>query len=253
MRNSVMLFDLMQTPVLSPVPCTTYQTPEFRYGFSLTEYDDKLYLLGGFRGGGYSNSTSDFYQIDVSISNEEASATYSVMESVPLIERGFHTACVATLHAKPTLVVWGGLHHNVAIGALELFDFESKTWRRGRHTLKRSHSCVISCYAGEAHGDEPSPRSGHSCNKMTDAYGNTHLIMVGGSTGGDLLRDGVDLNQIQVLSILTKAEEKSDVMVWTELSLPFLKSSSRGRQRVISGRNHTYVIFERLMIFTRCL
>ena len=132
MRNSLMLFDLNDLPELSPVHTVTSQTPEFRYGFSLTEHEDKLYLLGGFRGGGYSNSTSDFYQIDLSISHEEATATYSTVESALMIERGFHTACVATINAKPTLVVWGGLHHNVAIGALELFDFESRTWRRGK-------------------------------------------------------------------------------------------------------------------------
>ena len=72
-----------------------------------------------------------------------------------------------------------------------------------------------------------------------DAYGNTHLIMLGGSTGGDLLRDGVDLSQIQVLSILPKAEDSRDAIVWTELNLPFLRPSSRGRSRVIPGRNHT--------------
>ena len=76
---------------------------------------------------------------------------------------------------------------------------------------------------------------------MLDAYGNTHLLMLGGNTGRDLLRDGLDLNQIQVLSILKKAKESRDVMVWTELNLPFLKPSSRSRHRIIPGRNHTYV------------
>ena len=140
MRNSVMLFDLTDTPTLSPVRCVTSAPPEFRYGFSLSEYENKLYLLGGFRGGGYSHSTSGFYQIDLSIADEEAMATYSPMESSSrMTERGFHSACVATINMKPTLIIWGGLHDNVAVGALELFDFESKTWRQGKsnyHLIK---------------------------------------------------------------------------------------------------------------------
>ena len=238
MRNNLLLFDLRETPVLSALPCVTSNLPEFRYGFSLNEHQGKLYVLGGFRGGGYSNSTSSFYSIDLSISEDQAVASYSVVDSsTDMIERGFHTANIVDINSKPTLLVWGGLHHNVAIGALELFDFDSKTWRRGTedHHLSYSEHLIS---LGEVNGQEPSPRSGHSCSLIRDKYGNSHLFMVGGSNGGDLLRDGMDLNQIHVLSILPAIEKTKDVMVWTELVLPFVKSS-RGRSRRIPGRNHT--------------
>ena len=43
----------------------TENTPTFRYGFSTTEYQGRLLVLGGCQGGGYSHDCNDVYCVDM--------------------------------------------------------------------------------------------------------------------------------------------------------------------------------------------
>lgn len=54
----------------SPLPLVTLVTftqnmPNFRYGFSTTEYQGRLLVMGGCRGGGYSHDCNDVYFVDL--------------------------------------------------------------------------------------------------------------------------------------------------------------------------------------------
>lgn len=54
------------TPLpLITLPTFTENTPSFRYGFSTTEYKGRLIVLGGCRGGGYSNDCNNCYFVDL--------------------------------------------------------------------------------------------------------------------------------------------------------------------------------------------
>jgi len=54
------------TPLpLVTLPAFTENTPTFRYGFSTTEYRGRLIVLGGCRGGGYSNDCNNCYFVDL--------------------------------------------------------------------------------------------------------------------------------------------------------------------------------------------
>jgi hypothetical protein len=162
----------------------------------------------------------DMYSVNLSLKNDSCfDATYSVVApaagSANITARGFHAAVVVKINQKPTLLIWGGMHNNVPIGELQLFDIESRVWR-----------------AGSVIGSEPSPRFGHSCSVLEDEFGNTHLVMVGGSDGSDMIRDGRDYRQIHVLSVIRNPQTpEADTLVW---SSPPINASGQ-----VPGRCHT--------------
>lgn len=113
------------------------------------------------------------------------------------------------------MLVWGGLHQRGPTAELELLDIPSRVWRKGCHSpgwfdllLLTPVSPPVDSCPGDAAGQEPSPRFGHSCVSVPcvpwpgDTFGTSvgRLIFTGGSDGSDLVRNGRELREVRCAS-----------------------------------------------------
>lgn len=219
--------------------------PRFRYGFSAVSHGSEVLVFGGCRFGGYSGECEDFYTLRlVFIEGDEevplTAATCQRIRSAPIgafaavraeyspnlslrstaatssyraLPRAYHSAVVVKVDHRDVMLVWGGLHGRAPTQRLELMDIQSLTWT-----------------AGNADGQQPSPRFGHSCVALPCSGSADKLIITGGSDGNDLLRNGSELKDVHVLLIM-RSQGRSDRMTWSRVQTENVS--------LIPGRCHT--------------
>lgn len=114
------------------------------------------------------------------------------------------------------MLVWGGLHESAPIGCLEIYDFATNLWR-------------LEVPAGV----EPSPRFGHSLTYVPSLCG---VILVGGSDGNDLVRNGQELREVYILRIHHRIDDQSVSFEWIRSELESVDGT------LVPGRCHWYPI-----------
>jgi hypothetical protein len=268
------------------VECSTLYIPRFRYGFTVctTTASDKVLLYGGFRQGGYSGDSNELFQVDFSVKltvesrggeevmmtaaqalsdkdsflNSHVSslqASYSIAPqhhlstspaergcpfraagvanttrasgTVVPTPRGFHSAIIVHINGEECMLVWGGLHNGGCLQALEAFNVEQKRWNR------------IS-----SSGAHLSRRFGHSCIFQAS---HRRLVFTGGSDGSDLLRNGSELCDIGVLTIVN--DGSGDQFLWSSptISLNYIRESM---DIDIMGRCHeASLVSDKILLF----
>jgi hypothetical protein len=109
--------------------------------------------------------------------------------------RGYHTATAVRICQQDYLVMWGGLGNRIVVTPGEGGGDEQVEYQ-GSMTL--THLECLDCSTLDWHsslrqsGREPAPRFGHSC---TFHPRTNSLIVMGGSDGTDVLRNGVELRE----------------------------------------------------------
>ena len=166
----------------------------FVYGASLTSLPPidsgstavniaKAVRFGGFQGGGYSHETNEVYVLTIRDQWTDTSASVSVnweriqTSGLPPKARAYHTA---TLIHDRYLVIIGGMTSEGCVMEEAILDTKTWTW--------------ISL----ATTGHPSGRHGHSI--VLDSRRN-RLVMFGGGSGTDLIRSGVDNNEVWELKM----------------------------------------------------
>lgn len=171
--------------------------PSFVYGASLTALPPvdsgsesvnvaKAVRFGGFEGGGYSGETNDVWLLTVRDEDHDdgslsQTATWAKVETRGAVPRAraYHTSTL--LHGR-YLVVVGGMTSAGSTLDEALLDTHTWTWT----------DISLAC-AGEPRG-----RHGHSV--VWDAR-RDRLVLFGGGSGTDLLRSGVDNNEVWELNM----------------------------------------------------
>eukprot|EP01041_Mallomonas_annulata_P008720 gene8720-18031_t len=128
---------------------------------------------------------------------------------------------------RPCMLVWGGIHQRHPIGNLQALRLDSLAWIQVPYS-----------------GLEPSPRFGHSCillnNEILAKDKKTpvrRLVFIGGSDGSDLIRNGRELHDVHVLTIIPGDGNATDTLVW---STPMLLSTEGGGSlATFPGRCHS--------------
>lgn len=130
--------------------------------------------------------------------------------------RGYHAAVMLDDH---NLLVFGGICNSAAIAAPEVLNLKTWAWSRPRFR-----------------GREPAPRFGLSLTSLDDG----RIVLIGGSTGSDLLRNGVDFADVHVL-----VEGPGGVLGWREATpeLPCPTPRNLGREHSASLVGSKIVLF----------
>jgi hypothetical protein len=232
-QNEVSIIDGNALPeCLLTISTVTESRPHFRYGFSSLVYRNQIFVFGGCRSGGYTGDCNDLYCVSLQfcLSNKyepteecdwdtiqhapighvqrvratyssnltrETPATRNLQRKVSPISRAYHTSVCVTYNTKPVMVVFGGLHNQRPSNSLEVMNFDDLTWWQP--------SIVVGAY--------PHPRFGHSCSVAS----NGDMVIIGGSDGNDLWRNGRELCDAYVLSIVRHAG--NDQFIWTQLNI----------------------------------
>ena len=183
----------------------------FVYGASLTSLPPvdsgsatinigKAVRFGGFQGGGYSHETNEVYELTIRDEWSDAGASVSASweriqtTGVPPKARAYHTA---TLIHERYLVIIGGMTREGCV--MEEAILDSKTW-----------SWIDISLATTGH---PMGRHGHSV--ILDSR-RDRLVMFGGGSGTDLIRSGVDTNEVWELKMrgIKIPENLDDSKLW---------------------------------------
>ena len=168
----------------------------------------KAVRFGGFAGGGYSQETNEVWVLtirDEEHSDGMLSQTVSweriTTKGDPVSARAYHTA---TLINDRYLVVIGGMTERGSIIEEAMLDTHSWTW------IDIQLACQgVPC---------PNGRHGHSVvhDKRRD-----RLVMFGGGSGTDLLRSGVDNDQVWELNLngmeIPYVFDDDDMWKWNKL------------------------------------
>eukprot|EP00603_Paraphysomonas_imperforata_P007004 CAMPEP_0114427744 /NCGR_PEP_ID=MMETSP0103-20121206/8530_1 /TAXON_ID=37642 ORGANISM="Paraphysomonas imperforata, Strain PA2" /NCGR_SAMPLE_ID=MMETSP0103 /ASSEMBLY_ACC=CAM_ASM_000201 /LENGTH=675 /DNA_ID=CAMNT_0001596863 /DNA_START=57 /DNA_END=2084 /DNA_ORIENTATION=+ len=126
--------------------------------------------------------------------------------------RGYHSACAVNICHQDYLLVWGGLGNRVGVpgdASGDDTDDEQEEYL-GSKTL--AYLECMNCSNLQWHtevlqsGSEPSPRFGHSCTYHPRT---NSLIIMGGSDGTDLLRNGEELREVYLLTIVPPLDPPS--------------------------------------------
>lgn len=223
---------------------------EFSYGFSAVPYispyefvadpslsssisalSRRIIVYGGCRDGGYSNQSNYMYYVDVDFNCENGTnvtsmtANYSQIvrykSSFAPTVRGYHTSTVVNFNDSKCMVVFGGISNGRSTAELECFDMVTETWTNAKQMM--------------VSGKEPSSRFGHSAVYHNES---DRIIITGGSNGSDLIRNGVELADIHILSIVRGNVKNNvkDTMVWSKVTFPGEKYL---HYSIIPGRCHS--------------
>ncbi len=199
------------------------------------QYATKLLVFGGCTEGGYGGDVNDCYVVDLKFTKTAASSAslsaagagelsfYSTRELLQLlrnpdsshvtnkiiatfsenltggdtaaITRAYHSSNIILYNNERTMIVFGGLHEHQSCNSLQMLDIRTNSW-----------SSPI------ALGTPPSARFGHS-----DTYHPSldKLIICSGSDGNDLTRNGRELRDIHILSIIRGSPQDGDSLVWS--------------------------------------
>eukprot|EP00602_Paraphysomonas_sp_CaronLab_P010277 CAMPEP_0185019466 /NCGR_PEP_ID=MMETSP1103-20130426/2075_1 /TAXON_ID=36769 /ORGANISM="Paraphysomonas bandaiensis, Strain Caron Lab Isolate" /LENGTH=440 /DNA_ID=CAMNT_0027549793 /DNA_START=371 /DNA_END=1693 /DNA_ORIENTATION=+ len=265
------IIDTTTLPYITKINCIS-EIPDsmsFTYGFSLSRINDRCLLkYGGCSEGGYRRAVNDMCVISISLCDENdklvtgarytkpvaGKATYRPItverneQSTEMLPwpRGYHTATCISLNNAPTMLVFGGLGPPTTPQLLEFIgDNEGvepdpaflqhmqQTLTRPLTRLECLDTTTMQWRRVHASGTEPCPRFGHSCSyhPSTD-----RLIFISGSDGSDLLRNGTELNDIHILSII-RGEFGNDSLVWSTPKL-FPRSPCESARDLLPGRCH---------------
>jgi len=144
-------------------------------------------VFGGLRSGGYRGETNDLAVLEPSGGGGGemvwTSPETSGLEPQP---RGYHSACCSEDGTR--LYVSGGICDGDCTDSLAVLDLTTMCWDVPATT-----------------GAGPPRRFGH-----TSVVWRNTLFIIGGGNGGDLLRSGVDLNDVWTLDLST--------LKWTEVT-----------------------------------
>jgi hypothetical protein len=137
--------------------------------------------------------------------------------------RGYHTCNLVTLTNK-SLIFFGGLTGSGPTSCLEILDLRNGLWKKG----------ITS-------GSEPSPRFGHTCVMDEE----DRLIYTGGSNGSDLLRNGNEIKDVHILTIVRSTSinnvSSDQLLVWTTLKISY--------PQLLPGRCHNANIIGNKIIY----
>lgn len=129
-----------------------------------------------------------------------------------MICAAYHSANVVKADGDDCMIVWGGLHNEQPVGRLEVYNFKKDLWRFGKSSYyqtvaseKVTLSYATKCYfplVEQARGVAPACRFGHSCTSIGPALSEPdvtdRLVVVGGSNGNDLIRNGDEFRDVCV-------------------------------------------------------
>jgi hypothetical protein len=152
--------------------------------------------------------------------------------SITATTRSYHTATVIKYQNRKMMLVYGGIHtqgnqRTTVIQDLELMDFMTGKWYK----------------PSSVSGEEPSPRFGHSCvnidsNKIPRSE--QRLLFTSGTNGTDLIRNGRELQDVYVLTILSSSAV--DTATTTTMSSNWIWSSVKvDNPSLLPGRCHNAV------------
>jgi len=184
----------------------------FAYGCSLTPINStQMIRFGGFQAGGYSQACNEVLLLTVEdafpgrpdlIKMTRIHATMKLdFKSVKskwtkIITQGNQPTCrayhTATLLCNRYLVIVGGMTDGESIMEEAILDTHTWTWLGFRDEMNTTARYF------HANSPHPSPRHGHSVilDESRD-----RLVLFGGGSGGDLLRDGQDNTEVWELLI----------------------------------------------------
>ena len=184
-----------------------------RYGHSVTACGesggDEFYVFGGMTAGGYSGELADLGYLKAQYDEDaEPFCYHAVKETTPWpAARGYHSA--ASSQCGRYLYIFGGIADGEACGQLAVYDTRARAW-----TLPAPE------------GEAPCARFGHSATVFDGG-----MWVIGGSTGGDLLRSGEDLTDVWRLDLAA--------LTWTRVepanAPPFPANLGRCHSAVLVG------------------
>ena len=157
-----------------------------RYGHSVTACGtsgDEFYIFGGMTAGGYSGELADLGSLQAQYDEDaEPFCYWAVRQAGAAVwpaARGYHSAAASACGRY--LYIFGGIAEGTACGELAVYDTRERAW-----TLPTPQ------------GEAPCARFGHSATVFDGG-----MWVIGGSTGGDLLRSGEDLTDVWRLDLGT--------------------------------------------------
>ena len=155
-----------------------------RYGHSVTtcgESGDEFYVFGGMMAGGYSGELADLGFLKAVYEEDAEPFSFGAVRRLAVwpVARGYHSAAASTCGRY--LYIFGGIADGTACGQLAVYDTRDGVW-----TLPTPE------------GDAPCARFGHSATVYDGG-----MWVIGGGTGGDLLRSGEDLTDVWRLDLGT--------------------------------------------------
>lgn len=189
----------------------------FAYGSSLTAANNtQMIRFGGFLQGGYSHACNHILVLtleDVNPTRPDLNQATPVSHNLSLdftsvkakwtkiittgpvpAARAYHTA---TLLANRYLVVIGGMNNGSSMMSEAILDTDTWTWlissNENPGTERNQTDPII-----DFQSPRPSARHGHSVVLDNDR---NRLVLFGGGSGGDLLRDGTDNTEVWELQM----------------------------------------------------
>ena len=192
---------------------TDGDSPRPKYGHTACALGPRhLAILGGVRYGGYRGDVSDCHILSLDASGDNptnGTAEWQCIRAAPDGECTSRAYCSLTLvpaiccdgsdmAAGPSLMAFGGIHEGEAIGALERLRLTPDLRPRVDAAADDASGALADAppagavwQAVDATGAPPAGRFGHSAHLHERTK---RLILVGGSDGSDLLRDGRDFH-----------------------------------------------------------
>jgi hypothetical protein len=144
------------------------------------------------------------------------------------VRRGYHTASSGC--DGRFLYIFGGISDSASTDSLEVLDTESWSWRQ--------------VHPVDADAPWPHSRFGHTShvipNELTGGGAGESLWVFGGGVGGDLLRDGYDLEDVWRFDVTTETWEEVFAAPGGELPEAFTSNVGRCHSSVLIG---TRVLF----------
>ena len=193
------------------------------------------------------------------------------------LTRGYHSANLVVVDGDPCLMVFGGFHHSSATDSLELLHLPSLSWipigdrisgtppcERFGHSmtpLKEFSGLLATLHADlnsklervrsdgtdDSLRRQSSPalcRTSSACSQSSSSSvlsssstENKRYILIGGSDGSDLIRDGRELLHVYVLDLIRASS--GDTFQWSCPSIYFPEGTSH---KEIVGRCHSAAV-----------
>lgn len=233
------------------------RSPRRKYGHSLCSIGElSVALLGGVMYGGYRGDVSDCHVFQLSLA--EPDAPHGTWREVSSDEDGACTsraycslthvpaACLgggAASQGHACLLAFGGIHEGAAIDALEQLPLNGAFG--APPAAEGAAAPPVAWTALATSGSAPCARFGHSAHLHART---SRLLVVGGSDGSDLLRNGDDFHPEGAASGDGVYSLQLDTLQWSRLRVRGPPGGAPGTQ--IGGRCHTSaLVHDRLLLF----
>ena len=247
------------------------EAPRRKYGHSACSVGElSLALLGGVRYGGYRGDVSDCHVLQLSLAPPHAphcvwrelrsdeggactSRAYSSLTRVP-------AACLGGGVASHThgacLLAFGGIHDGAAIDALEQLPLGDATVGGAAvgdaAVGGRPAAATVAWAALATSGTAPCARFGHSAHLHART---NRLLVVGGSDGSDLLRNGDDFHPMGATDDASSGDGvfslQLETLQWSRLRVRVPPGSGLApTSLLIGGQCHTSaLVHDRVLLF----